>query len=277
MAKKAKKKTTNKKCFVITPIGDESSDVRRATTGLLDAVIGPALAELELEVVAAHEISDPGSITNQVIEHLLQDELAVVNLTGLNPNVMYELGVRHSARLPLVVLAEQGTELPFDISAERTIFYTDDLAGGEELKPKLAKMAKNALGDEEPDNPVYRVAKSSVMKEVTPSDDAQRYIIERLDSIESRLAQPHVRERREPGMAVIERRAGDVIRVKCEGDASQVTRIFNELSQKNLLSGYSLDRSLSAGRHQLYLTPNSEEDLKAIVDAMRKHGVEVVC
>jgi len=181
-------KTKDKTCFIITPIGDDNSIERRATDGLIASAIRPALSEVGFEVVASHEIPDPGSITKQVIEHLLNDELVIANLTGLNPNVMYELAIRHAVRLPLISLTERGTKLPFDISDERTIFYTNDMAGVEELKPKIKEVVLKAIEDKNPDNPIYRVVKSSIMKKVVADDNTDKYIIERIDEMQHQIS-----------------------------------------------------------------------------------------
>ena len=78
----------NNNCFIITPIREEGSDIRRAIDGLINLVIRHTLRdEFALEVYVAHEMSDPGSITHQVVQHLLEDRLVIANLTGLNPNV----------------------------------------------------------------------------------------------------------------------------------------------------------------------------------------------
>ena len=100
-----------KKCFVITPIGNEGSDIRKKAEGVISAVIEPVMEELDYEAFIPHKMTNPGSITSQVIQHIIEDDLVIANLTGLNANVMYELAVRHAIRKPIVCIAENGTKL----------------------------------------------------------------------------------------------------------------------------------------------------------------------
>ncbi|MFP0688211.1 hypothetical protein ACLDYJ_07055 [Acinetobacter baumannii] len=177
----------NQKNVLLTPIGGDNTPTRRAADGLIRAVIEPVLESLEFETYVAHRISETGSITRQVIEHVLYDDLVIANLSELNPNVMYELAVRHCTKLPVVVLAEQGTILPFDIAAERTIFYTNDMHGAEDLKPQLINAIKNSLNQDNSDNPVYRVATSKVLREQIEQDSTQGYLLHKLDNLETSI------------------------------------------------------------------------------------------
>src|SRR5262249_50184953 len=153
--------------------------------GLIRVVIRPVLADMGFKVEAGHEIPNPGSINIQVIERLLSCDLVVANLTELNPNVMYELAVRHAKRLPVVTVADVLTKLPFDIVDERTIFYTNDIHGVFDMTDKFRNAVLAAMEEKEPDNPVYRAATSQVMREVAGTDNVLKYVIERIDRFES--------------------------------------------------------------------------------------------
>src|SRR5438128_2309435 len=109
-----------KLCFVISPVGDEGSDIRKRADQILKHVISPIVKELGYEPVRSDQISKPGVITGQIIEHLIEDSLVVADLTGYNPNVFYELAVRHAVRKPVVQLRKKGEPLPFDVAPVRT-------------------------------------------------------------------------------------------------------------------------------------------------------------
>ena len=175
--------------FFISPIGAAESAARRSTDGLVRVAIRPVLEACDLDVVVAHEISEPGSITMQVIEHLLTASVVVANLTGLNPNVMYELAVRHAARRPVLIIAEAGTDLPFDIADERAIFYREDFAGVEELKPRLMAGVKACLANPQPINPVYRAGQAAVVRAAESDTGTVQYVLEQLTLLSDRVAE----------------------------------------------------------------------------------------
>lgn len=185
-------------CFIITPIGSENSPVRKKTDGLISNVIKPVCDGFGFKAVPAHEIDKLGSITRQVIQHIMKSKMVIANLTGLNPNVMYELAIRHATKLPVVCLAEEGTTLPFDITTERTIFYTDDMYGAVKLVPELKSKMESALRDDNIDNPIYRsITESQIIQNITISDEnnssgALSYIINRLDKIESKISTSNI-------------------------------------------------------------------------------------
>lgn len=184
----AVQKTVKKKnCFIVTPIGGADSSVRRATDGLISSVLKPVLSDLGYEVHVAHEISLTGSITRQVVQHLLDDDLVVANLTTLNPNVMYELAVRHCVGKPVITIAENGTGLPFDIAEERTIFYTNDMRGVVELVASIRQVVLANEAKPLVDNPVLRVREHKVLVETLDQGDANEILADRLDNIEELL------------------------------------------------------------------------------------------
>jgi len=172
-------------CFIITPIGAEGSLIRREIDGVIDSVIVPVLCELNFNPVVAHRIYTPGSINNQVIQHIINDKLVIANLTELNPNVMYELAVRHATKKPVVHICREGTDLPFDIRTERTLFYTNDMLGTAELKKGIKKMIAEAVSkDEWVDNPIYNAIKVDLLsKKATDLEfTASEFILESLQT-----------------------------------------------------------------------------------------------
>lgn len=137
-------KESMKKCFVICPIGERGSDIRRRSDLVLNYVIKPVVKELGYIASRSDEDSKPGIITSQIIGHLMSDELIVADLSFGNPNVYYELAVRHMVRKPVVQIIHAGQPIHFDIITQRTIqFDYQDLESVEDCKQKLREQIQS--------------------------------------------------------------------------------------------------------------------------------------
>lgn len=84
----------------------------------------PALETAGFEVFRADEEKRAGDIRTDMFQELLLADLVVVDLTLDNPNVWYELGVRHALRAHGVLLVQsERTYQPFDIYTDRKLHY----------------------------------------------------------------------------------------------------------------------------------------------------------
>jgi hypothetical protein len=101
-------------------------------------IIRPAGEEAGWEVMRIDEIVNPGPILNDYLREIFFADLVLADVSTLNANVFYELGIRHAiANGGTLLIALEGTNLPFDIANLRVIFY--------ELSEKGIIQAKSSL------------------------------------------------------------------------------------------------------------------------------------
>jgi len=130
-----------KRCFFVSRIGLEDSPERRISDKLLEHIIKPVVSDMGYSAPErADHIAASGVITTQVFTRLLEDDLVVADLTGSNPNVFYELAVRHMVRKPFVQFIQKGEKIPFDIALNRTLHYDFDVATVDRCRVEFRKM-----------------------------------------------------------------------------------------------------------------------------------------
>lgn len=136
-------------CFVVMPFGRTAKEVRWFR-GWYEVVIEPTIRECGYDPFLSAAQEQPEAINDEIRSHLAFDPMVIVDLGGLtpedapNPNVMYELGIRHAFGLPLVIMAWEGQRLPFDISNQRTLMVQRELLDIAPTKAKLTSFIKAA-------------------------------------------------------------------------------------------------------------------------------------
>lgn len=174
--------TNRELCFVIMPFSKTTNEhTEDYWTKHFEDFLKP-LIEVSPKLEARRSQALRGDVLKQIITDLALSPVVVADLTDSNPNVYWELGVRQSFKHGTVTVAEEGTQLPFDISAKGTLFYYP----GNHLKMESFRILfKKAIQDclEHPDRPDSHVLETisgrGTLFEIFRRDEA----IRRLDAV----------------------------------------------------------------------------------------------
>ena len=219
-------------CFFIAPIGPDDSDIRKRSDDVRDWVVKPAAeAAAGLKTVRADDVGEPGQITAQAVQHCLKAKASVADLTEGNPNVYYELSVRHGAQLPVVLIAEVETELPFDISQSRVIFFDhQNLSSAGKAKQELQAQIEASLTGT-PDNPIYDGMRLAQLQAGNAEEQTLALVMARLERLSQVTEQIDGRLRRTErngrlgGLAYIDTLGGRGVIPKGSVESPRIRRV----------------------------------------------------
>ncbi len=156
---------SQKICFVVMGFG-KKMDYENSKEVDLDKIYKKVIKELfekdltDYELIRADEIAGSSIIDVSMYTLLMKSDLVIADITTLNPNAIYELGVRHALKpYSTIIMAEEQCRIPFDLNHSRFLVYREI---GENLDDKEAQVIREKLKEfvtasekKEPDSPLY--------------------------------------------------------------------------------------------------------------------------
>jgi len=176
-------------CFVISPIGSSESATRERADHVFNYVIEEALEDFDYTPKRADHIAEPGIITNDVIEYIVESPLVIADLTDSNANVFYELAIRHAYEKPTIQIIEEGEEIPFDLASTRTIsFDHSDVESVAEAKSKIVEQIESINNESETfENPITVAEDIRDLKSGSRQERSVAELIENISDLRSEM------------------------------------------------------------------------------------------
>jgi hypothetical protein len=154
-----------KSCFILMPFTKTSDLETDDLDFIYTHILKKGVEDFEVDGEKYYQIverysSKVGSIINGVVNNLNTADLVIADLTGLNPNVMYELGVRHSLKRGTIIISQDLSNLPSDLRDYLTVEYkyskrtTEQAKNFEIFKTELSKTINEVISTNKYDSPV---------------------------------------------------------------------------------------------------------------------------
>ncbi len=180
-------------CFVVCPIGSPDSPTRKRSNGFFREVIEPVAKEFGYRVERADHDKAPGIVTEAIVTKIIESDLVIADLHEHNPNVMYEVAIRHATGEPIIQMIEEGEDLPFDIGGLNTIYYDPGIDALDSWRSKLRAAIEAVEAGNAGSNPVARAGLYRALEaKGEPTEEILARIlrsVERLDSSVNTMTQ----------------------------------------------------------------------------------------
>ncbi len=160
-------------CFVIMGFG-KKIDYENNREVDLDIVYTKIIRKIfnekfeNFKLIRSDELTTSTIIDVDMYDFLLRADLVIADITTMNPNALYELGVRHGVKpKSTLVIADEKTKLPFDLNHTRILKYKEigtELENDEieEISIKLVEAIETSLRQLKIDSPFYTMLKDVV-------------------------------------------------------------------------------------------------------------------
>lgn len=135
--KENKEQLDNGFCFAIMPFSAESN--------LIFNTVSNSLSEVGMRTIRADKIYSTQPIMVSIMQSINRAEVVIADLTGKNPNVLYELGMAHVLKDNVILLAQDIRDVPFDLTHLRVILYERGKEGALKLRSDLIETLR-AIG-----------------------------------------------------------------------------------------------------------------------------------
>jgi hypothetical protein len=122
------------RAFVLIPFHEDFADV-------WENMLKPDLEAAGFIAERADSRLDQQNILRDIVRGIAEADLIVADLTSLNPNVFYELGIAHGLQIPTILITQVADEVPFDLRSYRVNEYSTHFAKVEKFRQKLHEIA----------------------------------------------------------------------------------------------------------------------------------------
>lgn len=113
------------------------------------AVFKPAVEDAGFSILRVDEMLGPKEIMRDLWDAIQSAKVVLAELTGRNPNVMYEVGLSHGIGKPVILVSQTLDDIPFDLRALRVLIYdTTDPEWASNLRASITKSIMTTLEED---------------------------------------------------------------------------------------------------------------------------------